>query len=242
MDVIVKKLGIIGGLGPMASAYFYEKITEMTDADNDQQHIEVLLHSYPAVPDRTKYILGESNESPLPDLIRIGKGLAANGAEIIAMPCITAQFFDKEIVKELNVPFINAIEETVAYLKERGISKAGLMATDGTVKCGLFQRCLEEAGIDCILPDNANQNAVMDIIYNQVKTGTSVDYNEFNTVVDSLKNSGAQVVILGCTELSVVKRNHNMPSGIVDVIDIMSRAAVIKCGRLKKEYEELITK
>lgn len=238
----MKKLGIIGGLGPMASAYFFEKITEMTDAENDQQHIEVLIHSYPSVPDRTGFILGEIEESPLPDLIRIGKGLVNSGAEIIAMPCITAQFFDGELAKELKVPLINGIEETTTYLKARGINSAGLMATDGTIKTALFQKSLENAGIKCVLPDSDHQKSVMNIIYNQVKKGKEIDFDEFQSVVNFLKESGAQTVILGCTELSIVKRNYKMPAGIIDVIDIMSRASVMNCGQLKKEFEELITK
>lgn len=237
----MNKLGIVGGLGPMASAYYIERITEMTEAKLDQEHIEILMHSCPGIPDRTSYILGESSMSPLPKLIEVSKGLVNSGAQLLAMPCITAQYFEKELEKEVNVPFIDAIGETAKYLKDRNINKAALMATDGTVKCGLFQSRLKNEGIECILPDADNQAKIMDIIYNQVKSGKIIDYDEFESVVSYLCDNGAQVVILGCTELSVLKRNHIMPAGILDVIDVMSRAAVLKCGKLKKEFNELIT-
>lgn len=237
----MKKLGIIGGLGPMASAYYLERITEMTKADSDQEHIEIIMHSCPGIPDRTGYILGESDKSPLPKMIEVGRGLINAGAELIAMPCITAQYFEKELREELDFPFIDAIGETARYLKERGINKAGLMATDGTLKCGLFQQRLNAASVECIIPDNDAQKNVMDIIYNQVKAGKNIDFSQFEMVVNSLKEKGAQVVILGCTELSVIKRNMKMPAGIIDVVDVMAMTAVIQCGHLKEDFKELIT-
>ena len=93
----MKKLGIIGGLGPMATAYFLQLIVEMTDACNDQEHIEVLLYSKPQTPYRTNFILGRSKEDPQPYLLEMGKSLTAQGAEVLAIPCITAHYFQKEL-------------------------------------------------------------------------------------------------------------------------------------------------
>ena len=226
----------------MASAYYLERITQMTQAQSDQEHIEVLLHSCPQIPDRTSYILGESEDSPLPQMLAVGNGLVQAGAQVIAIPCITAHYFEEELSKQIPVPIIDALGETAQYLSERGIQSVGLMATDGTVQCGLFQKRLQDKGVNCILPDEANQKAVMSIIYEDVKCGKPIDYERFQKVTRSLKGQGAEVVILGCTELSVVKRDFNMPAGIIDVIDVLSRSAVLKCGRLKSEYQELITK
>lgn len=237
----MKKLGVIGGLGPMASAYYLERITQMTSAAIDQEHIEVLLHSCPQIPDRTGYILGESSSSPLPKMLEVGKNLAAQGVDMIAIPCITAHYFEEDLSSQIPVPIIDALSATADYLSERGIQAAGLMATDGTVKSGLFQKRLQDKGIKCILPDEDNQRAVMAIIYDDVKSGKPINYEKFQKVIRSLKGQGADVVILGCTELSVVKRDFTMPPGVIDVIDVLSRAAVLRCGKLKPEYEELIT-
>ena len=119
-------LGIIGGLGPMATAYFLQLITEMTDASCDQEHIEILVHSKPQIPDRTSYILGKNEENPVTEMIRIGKKLSKQGAEVLAIPCITAHFFQREMEDALGVPIINAIEETALYLKNIMFPKWGL--------------------------------------------------------------------------------------------------------------------
>ena len=89
----MKKAGIIGGLGPKAMVYFLQLITEMTDAKTDQEHMELLIHSMPQTPDRTKFILGKSSENPLPFMMESGKELVSRGAEFIAIPCITAHYF-----------------------------------------------------------------------------------------------------------------------------------------------------
>jgi aspartate racemase len=236
----MKRLGIIGGLGPMATAVFLEMIVEMTEAKTDQEHIEVLLHSMPRIPDRTKYILGESNDSPMPYFIDIGRKLSNDGADIIAIPCITAHFFQKELEKNLGCTVINTIEETALYLKSEGVSRVGIMATDGTIKSKLFQNVLCGYGIECVLPDDVNQKNVMNIIYGNVKAGIPADMEVFNSVSKSLFESGAQKILLGCTELSVVKhKNGGLGAGYLDVMEVLARKAVMECGALKDKYIHL---
>lgn len=237
----MKRLGIIGGLGPMATAYFLQLIIEMTDADTDQEHIEVLLHNKPQTPDRTRYILGLSNENPMPFLLQTGRGLVAAGAEILAIPCITAHYFQEQLEKEISCPIIHAIEETAKYLREEKIKKIGIMATDGTIESQLFQKILEREGISCIIPTREKQKYVMNIIYDNVKAGKTVDMELFEEVSNYLFKQGAEVVILGCTELSMVKRDCHIGAGFLDVMDVLARKAVISCGNLKKEYNHLIT-
>ena len=102
----MKALGVIGGLGPLATAYFYELVTNMTDVTCDQDHIEILIHSRPQIPDRTGYIIGKSDKSPLPQMIEVGHSLEREGAQILAIPCITAHYFHEELTKNINVPII----------------------------------------------------------------------------------------------------------------------------------------
>lgn len=237
----MKKLGIIGGLGPMATAYFLQLIINMTDADKDQEHIEVLLHSKPQIPDRTNYILGMSQENPMPELAGVGKRLVEQGADVIAIPCITAHFFQGKLEEEIKCPIINAIEETAIYLKEEKITKVGIMATDGTIKSELFQNVMKNHGIECVVPQQEFQKKVMSIIYDNVKAGKLIDKAAFEEVSDKLFDSGAQVILLGCTELSMVKRDCTIGKGYLDVMEVLARQAVAACGNLKQEYKHLIT-
>ena len=241
MECDVNKLGVIGGLGPMATAYFLQLLVQMSDAQTDQEHMEVLLHSMPQIPDRTGYILDNSRENPLPAMIRVGQGLVSLGAEVIAIPCITAHYFEQQLEDGIGRPVLNGIEKTVLYLKNAGVERAGLMATDGTVQSGLFQHSLEAAGISCVLPPREGQRQVMHMIYDNVKAGKPVEMPLFYDTARQLSGEGAQVILLGCTELSLIKRDYRLEPGFLDVMEVLSREAVLACGRLKKEYDQLIT-
>lgn len=242
-----KILGVIGGLGPLASAYFMRLVTEMTDAKIDQDHIEILMHSMPQIPDRTGFILGESQASPLPQMLEAGRGLVKGGAEVIAIPCITAHFFQKTLENELGVIVLNAIEESCKTVKAAGIKKVGIMATDGTVKSGLFQKVFEKQGVECVVPGTEGQQNVMHIIYNNVKAGIPIEKNLFLGVTRELFDKGAECVLLGCTELSIMKRDNpelfiseNTGFRFLDVLEVLAGKSVQMCGRLNAKYEKLI--
>lgn len=234
-------LGVIGGLGPMATALFMKMVIEMTDADMDQDHIEMVIYNCPQIPDRTRYILGQSGENPAPEMIRLGKKLAEQGAGLIAIPCITANYFYEQLSGEIPVRIINIIEELCDYLADRGIRRVGLMATSGTVKSRLFQDALEARCCELLLPSEERQQDVMHVIYRDVKANRPVEMERFQAAAGELKDAGAEVIILGCTELSVVRENCRIGSGFLDAMQLMAKCAVEACGRLKEEYRELIT-
>ncbi|MDD3367437.1 MAG: amino acid racemase [Lachnospiraceae bacterium] len=237
----MKKLGVVGGLGPMATAYFMQLVTQMTEAETDQQHIEMLIHSCPAIPDRTQFILGKSKEDPSDPIIEIGKELKGLGAELLAIPCITAHYFHDKLEQRIGLPIIHIVKETGKYLQQRKISCAGIMATDGTIESALFQKELEQLGIHTVIPDEVHQQMVMDIIYKNVKAGKPVDMELFAGAADNLQQQGAEVIVLGCTELSMAKRDQTIGAGFLDAMEILAKCSVEACGVLKPEYRELIT-
>ena len=238
----MKKAGVIGGLGPMAMVYFLQLITEMTDAATDQEHIELVIHSMPTTPDRTGYILGKSKENPLPVLTEVGKELVHCGVDFIAIPCITAHYFQQELEKQIGCSILHAIEETAKYLKEEQITKVGLMATDGTIESKLFQQVMEQYEIQCVVPGEENQRNVMHLIYENVKAGKQPEMERFREVSEELFREGAQVVLLGCTELSLVKRDNTLDEGFLDVLEVLARQVVIEAeAPVKPEYLHLIT-
>ncbi len=237
----MKTLGIIGGLGPMATAYFLQLITQMTDAVTDQEHIEVLIHSKPSISDRTGFILGQSTRNPLPEMSAVGKSLATQGAEIIAIPCITAHYFQQELENEIGIPIINALTETALYLKERNICKVGIMATDGTIQSKIFQNTLQAYGMEAYIPSRQSQQKVMHLIYNNIKSGQPIEFTLFNEISEDLFSQGADVILLGCTELSLIKNCTELPAGYLDVTEVLARKAVLSCGKLRDAYVELIT-
>lgn len=236
----MKTLGVIGGLGPMASAYFMQLLTQMSDAQTDQDHMDILMYSRPSVPDRTKYIIGESEDNPVPDMVMAGKKLKEMGADILAIPCITAHYFHKELEGKIGLPIIHAIEETVSCLEERKVAQVGILATDGTIQSELFQNALKKSGIWPVLPEAGSQKQVMEIIYRQIKAGQEVDMDCFLRISEELSDKGAQVILLACTELSLIKRDYDLPQGYLDVMEVLARTAVQSCNRVRKEYRWLI--
>lgn len=238
-----KILGVIGGLGPIATAHFMELVINMTDADTDQQHLPMIVYNMPFIPDRTAYILDNSKENPLPEMLKIGRTLEDQGVACIAVPCVTAHYFMGELEKGIRVPIVNGVRETAAHLKENGIHKVGIMATDGTVRSGIFHRELEKQGLTPIAPGAAAQADVMHLIFHNVKAGKPAEMARFFAAAEDLRRRGAEAIILGCTELSLVKRDHEIGPGFVDAMEVLARQSVLACGKpLKKEYDCLITK
>lgn len=236
-----KRLGVIGGLGPMATAYFMELLTRMSDAKTDQEHMEVLIYSKPSIPDRTRYILGESGESPLPAMLSAGENLRDAGAKLLAVPCVTAHYFHGELEKALGIPVIDGLAETAAYLAEEKKTCAGIMATDGSVRSGLLQNALRNRGIRSIVPEREAQRKVMAMVYDEIKAGKPVDMEKFGQVSAELFERGAQVILLACTELSLIKKENVLSAGYLDILEVIARCAVERCHHVRAEYEHLIT-
>lgn len=238
-----KVLGVIGGLGPMATTHFMETVIRMTDAQRDQEHLDMIVYHTPSIPDRSSYILDHSLPSPLDPMIELGRRLSQQQVACIAIPCVTAHCFHEELSNAVSVPIIHAVEETALYLKSAGIHRVGIMATDGTVSSRLFQERLEKLGITPILPSTGAQKDVMHLIFQCVKANRPADMPRFHRVAQELRDAGAEVIILGCTELSVIKRDENIGAGFLDALEVLAQQAVLRCGAaLKEEYRCLITK
>ncbi len=238
-----KTLGVIGGLGPIATAHFMELVINMTDAKIDQQHVPMIVYNMPYIPDRTAYILDNTKDDPLPEMLRIGMQLHRQGADCIAIPCVTAHYFFDRLEAGIPAPLINGVEETVRHLKENGIQKVGIMATSGTARSGIFHRELTAQGMDPIAPDEKAQEDVMHLIFQNIKAGKLAEMDRFYTVAASLRRQGAQAIILGCTELSLIKRDYPVGAGFIDAMEVLAQQSVLACGKpLKPEYRYLITK
>ncbi len=234
------RLGVIGGLGPMATAYYLELVIRMTNVGRDQDHPEIIVMNIPSIPDRTAYILGKSSENPLEPMIDLGLQMKGLGAEVIATPCVTAHYFHEELQKGIGLPVIHVIRRTAQLLQQAGVQRVGLMATDGTVQSRIFQQQIEELGMELVLPDAKGQRGVMALIYDQVKAGLSPDMDLFESIRNQLHSSGAEVVILGCTELSLLKKSRDLGDGILDVLDVLAKESVLACGKpVKPEFEKL---
>lgn len=225
-------LGIIGGLGPKASAYFYDMITTLTDAKCDQDHLNIILLSHPSIPDRTEYILDNSKNNPYPYLLDDVKTLEMLGVKMIAIPCNTSCYFHSELQKNTNVVINNMIDDTIAYLKEKNIQKVGILATTGTINSKLYQNACIKYNIDFVIPDNINQKKLMSIIYDNLKGGNKINLNNWHDVVSCLD---AEYIILGCTELSCLKAMMKLNDCYIDPLEIQARKIIEFFGKKVRE-------
>ncbi len=225
----------------MATAYYLELVVKMTEAKSDREHVPMIIFNHPAVPDRTDYILGKSKDSPLDAIVSIGKTLVSLGVEFISIPCITAHFFYDDILSRIGIPVINMLRETVNYLKINNINRVGIMATDGTIQAGFFTEELEKQGIEVYTPSEKSQKKVMSIIYDDIKANKPYDIDGFKLVERELRDAGAQVIILGCTELSLIKKDGQTGPGFLDAMEVLAVKSIELSGAsVKAEYKNLL--
>lgn len=231
----MKKLGILGGMGPLATCDLFKKVVENTDAGCDNDHIHIIIDNNSSIPDRTAAIL-QGGADPLPQMRESLRRLVAAGADVVIMGCNTAHYFYDALGEGCDVERLNMLYETMAYLKAGGIKKAGLLASSGTVKSGIYDKAAAKYGIELVCPDPEEQNAVMGVIYDGVKAGRG-DYDTtlFTKAVDSLFRRGAETMILGCTELPLAMEMYHLDFPAADPTLILAKAAIKACGyKVKK--------
>ena len=232
-----KLLGVLGGLGPMSSVYFYEMLTSHTYAERDQDHLNILISSRADTPDRTSFITGASPENPLPAMKEEVDRLCRAGAQVIAIPCNTAHYFYDGVAEISPVPILNIIEETVAFCKHLGLSKVGVLATEGTARAGAYRLAREGAGIEYMTCSEDDQKIISDIIYGSVKCGKEPDLDKFLGVADSLTAGGCERIILGCTELSLLKRNNHLGLRFIDSLEVLALCAISECKGQPQNFD-----
>ncbi len=231
-----KTLGIIGGMGPQASAGFYNLLIENTIAEKDQDHIDLILLSHASIPDRTTAILNDDSAKIIELLQKDIEKLAAIGADFVVLTCNTSHLFIDQLGENASIPIVSMIDTTVEFLQKNKISKVGLMATDGTVQRKIYTSKLENAGIKVVLPSEEMQQNVMRIIYDQVKKGKSVDEKMFDSIANELKMQCVEALILGCTELSYYGEIKKLSDLFIDPQKILARKCIELCGgKLTKE-------
>lgn len=203
-----RTIGIIGGMGPLATADLFRKIVEHTDAQRDQDNIHIIIDNNTNIPDRTAALL-DGGEDPVPQMLHSVARLVGDGADCLIMPCNTAHGFLERIRAASPVPVLNMIELTCRALKKRGITRAGLLATTGTIRTGIYPKYFD--GVELLLPDDEQQQGVMDMIYAGVKAGVK-DYDAaaVQKTAEHLMERGAQTIILGCTELPLAMELYKL--------------------------------
>ena len=240
------KVGVIGGIGPAATVDFLDKIIRNTSASRDQDHIKLVVEHNPQIPDRTASLIGDGPD-PTVALYSACKKLEASDADLIAIPCNTAHAFVERIQPYLSIPIVNMLHETIAYNTSHypGCKTVGLLATSGTVESRVYHDAARPAGLNLIVPDPAHQALVMEAIYGEhgVKAGytSGLCRTQIMQALTHLVARGAEVILLGCTELPLLlAQNEDFEVDgkrivVLDPTEILAR----KCVQLSVNRHDL---
>jgi aspartate racemase len=223
-----KVIGILGGMGPEATADLFHRIIRATPVERDQDHPRTIIYSNSKVPDRTPAITGEG-PSPVPEMVKAARALEAAGADFLIIPCNTAHHFIGELRESVEIPILHMIELAADRVccELPQVERASLIATDGTVRSGIYHRSFQQRGIEIIVPPEELQRASMDAIYGHIKKGDLEGSRKIVLeVADDLVDRGAQAVICGCTEISLVLKDGDIPVPVVDPLQVLAEAAV----------------
>lgn len=227
-------LGIIGGVGPLATAYFMEMLIKKTPATSDQDNMPMIVFNDPQIPDRTAYILDHDRPNPQPEMVKVARWLQDAGADYLAIACNTAHYFYAAIDDAVDIPVVNIMEETSRHIAEKvgHGGRVGLMATEGTVRSEVFQGYFKAMGLECVHPDEADQAQVNSLIYDGVKANADYDPGDLLDIAGRLHGAGCDAVVCGCTELSVIyqdlldDKTQTVPCWLFDSLDILAERCV----------------
>ncbi len=223
-------LGVLGGMGPQATQLFYQWLIDHTDASCDQEHVRTLILSDTQMPDRTAAILSGQTEAVFDRLLADCRLLTGAGCTAIAIPCNTSHYFADDLQANLTVPILHMPRLASAEAARRLSGQPGpvaVLATDGTIQSGVYDRELEALGLAPWHPDEKTQAAVMHLIYDVIKGGSTGTRGDFSAIDAAVRSAGCRLAILACTELSVYRQNHGLDNSFyLDAMEILVNECV----------------
>ncbi len=225
-----QRLGVLGGMGPQATQVFYQFVLDRTDAVRDQDHIPAVILSDTGIPDRTAAILSGDTGGLYRRLLEDARLLERCGCTVLVIPCNTSHYFADRLQGEVGVPILHMIRETAAALAAQGKKRPAVLATDGTIRTGLYQKECAALGLETVAPGPEAQKLVMSIIYDEIKQGEKGSREKFAHIDRAVRDAGCDCAILACTELSVFATYHALPAFYLDAMAVLARRAVEECG------------
>jgi len=224
----MKRLGILGGMGPAASAEFVNRLVQQTPATCDQEHIPFVLWNNPQIPDRSTSMRNGDNR-PLPFLLEGIQILKTAGCDHIVIPCNSAHYWYDDLIK-MGISITHIVDSVANELRRLNVENQciGVTGTQGTIEQGIYQNRLNQQGWKCIVPNQYEMDTYVQPAIDLIKAGKIQESQPLlMTVIYSLIDRGAKAVVLGCTELPLAIRitsEDRVP--IVNSIDSLVKAAL----------------
>lgn len=223
-----KTAGVMGGMGPDATVDFMAKVIALNPSGRDQDHVRMIVAQDPTVPNRRDAI-ASGDTAVTRHLGDMARRLEAAGADFLVMVCNTAHVFLDEVNETTSIPFISIIDETVSEVTRRcpEARVVGVMATDGCIDTGIYQRAIEASGCQAIVPDEQGRVELMSLI-NAIKAGDQdADIAaRMAAVADGLVERGAEAIIGGCTEIPIVFEGAGFHVPVISSTNVLAERTV----------------
>lgn len=231
----MKKLGILGGMGPLATTIFYEKIINNTLANTDQEHINTLISSNTSIPDRTDIILNKLDKNLIINSVKEDLKLFEKAnVQKIAVPCNTFHYFYEDVARLTTIDIINMPEETIKKVYSTNKKNIVILGTKGTINGKVYNKYANKYNINIKELNDEDKNKLMKIIYNIKSTNSRVS-PELNNIIKSLILKDIDYVLLACTELSCVVLDEDLKKYVIDSLEILAEESILQMGyNLKK--------
>ncbi|AQP53940.1 aspartate racemase [Vagococcus penaei] len=231
---------VIGGMGTMATELYIKMLNRKTPATKDQDYFDYILVNYSTIPDRSSYIMNpEKHENPLPYLVEVLEQQSRLNPSFFVLTCNTAHYFFNELEAATDVPILHMPRLAVSRIAEHcepGV-RVGIIGTEGTIKNKIYDPYIEEKGYEVVHPTKAIQEQVSTLIFDKIKAKNELDTTLYFAILDQMfQELACDVVLLGCTELSLVEDLQEYPRGVViDPQDVLADCTVELATQVRQE-------
>jgi aspartate racemase len=219
-----KIVGVIGGMGPEATVDFMRRLVARTPARDDRDHLHVLVDNNPKVPSRIAALIEGTGEDPTPVLCAMAKGLQAQGADFLVMPCNTAHYYLPTIARSVTIPVLDMVDLSIRKLaaEDPRPQRVGLLASPAVRLVGLYKKRMDQTGLQAILPEPQDEAKLLAII-KAVKANRLDDNHRqaYGRIAKNLSDAGADALLVACTEFSVIGAPAGTTCRVVDALDVL---------------------
>ncbi|WP_418968515.1 aspartate/glutamate racemase family protein [Alloscardovia omnicolens] len=213
------KAGVIGGMGPLATVEFYDRLVHKSPAHSDNEHADIVILNHASIPDRTQCILHHKDEEFLNAIRPDFDLLNTLGVQVIAIPCNTSHYYYDQLTTFTDIPIVNMVESSIKQVKRLGYSQACVFCTEGTYASQIYEKYAQQHGITVIELAEEDRHAIMETIYS-IKEKNSTEGEKLNAMLSKYCDENT-VGILACTELSIIDVDPRYQSRVIDALDVL---------------------
>ena len=228
---------ILGGMGTMATESFVHLLNERVVTHKDQDYLNYVLFNHATVPDRTAYILDATNDSPLPYLLDDIEKQNLLKPDFIVLTCNTAHHFFDTLQAATPIPILHMPKEAVKeVMKQKEVGKVAFFGTTGSVKAGIYETQMRQAGLEVYIPTEKLQDKINHLIYHDIKENDFLNQSLYVEILKDAVDAGCKQIILGCTELSLREASfgqHDYP--VIDAQSVLVDRTIERALALRKE-------